>query len=142
MEELKRLLLQTDEEYLIGLSNKGTVKRAYKDLEQETPSVTWDGEEAEAAWKEAVCRIRAPFGDSTCSCPSRSICRHRIAAILYLKRAAEDENRKSGEAAGRKENPEGKENPERGDRRKRGWAAGTAAGSERAGTRRAAGACI
>ena len=48
MEELKRLLLQTDEEYLIGLSNKGTVKRAYKDLEQEAPSVTWDGEEAEA----------------------------------------------------------------------------------------------
>lgn len=114
MEELKRLLLQTDEEYLIGLSNKGTVKRAYKDLEQEAPSVTWDGEEAEASWKEAVCRIRAPFGDSTCSCPSRSVCRHLIAAILYLKRAAEDENRKSAEAAGRKENPDGKEKPDRG----------------------------
>ena len=35
MEELKRLLLQADDEYLAGLSNKGTVKRAYKDLEQE-----------------------------------------------------------------------------------------------------------
>ena len=121
MEELKRLLLQTDEEYLIGLSNKGTVKRAYKDLEQETPSVTWDGEEAEAAWKEAVCRIRAPFGDSTCSCPSRSVCRHLIAAILYLKRAAEDENRKSAEAAGRKENPDGKEKPDRGGRPEKTW---------------------
>ena len=58
MEELKKLLAQTDEEYLIGLSNKGTVKRAYKDLEQESPSVVWEGEEAEVALKEAVCRIR------------------------------------------------------------------------------------
>ena len=39
MEEAwKSLLKQTDDEYLIGLCNKGTVKRAYKDLEQETPS--------------------------------------------------------------------------------------------------------
>ena len=28
MEELKKLLAQTDEEYLIGLSNKGTVKKS------------------------------------------------------------------------------------------------------------------
>ena len=62
MEELKRLLLQTDEEYLIGLSNKGTVKRAYKDLEQETPSVTWDGEEAEAGRTEVEGRAGAGGG--------------------------------------------------------------------------------
>ena len=90
MEGLKKLLAQTDEEYLIGLSNKGTVKRAYKDLEQESPSVVWEGEEAEVSLKEAVCRIRAPLGDSTCSCPSRSVCRHLIAAVLYLKREIEE----------------------------------------------------
>ena len=89
MEELKKLLAQTDEEYLIGLSNKGTVKRAYKDLEQESPSVVWEGEEAEVTLKEAVCRIRAPLGESTCSCPSRSVCRHLITAVLYLKRKLE-----------------------------------------------------
>lgn len=89
MEELKKLLAQTDEEYLIGLSNKGTVKRAYKDLEQESPSVVWEGEEAEVTLKEAVCRIRAPLGESTCSCPSRSVCRHLITAVLYLKRELE-----------------------------------------------------
>lgn len=89
MEELKKLLAQTDEEYLIGLSNKGTVKRAYKDLEQESPSVVWEGEEAEVALKEAVCRIRVPLGDSTCSCPSRSVCRHLITAVLYLKKELE-----------------------------------------------------
>ena len=33
MRDLKKLLMETDEEYLIGLSNKGTVKRARKDME-------------------------------------------------------------------------------------------------------------
>lgn len=86
MEELKKLLLQTDDEYLTGLSNKGTVKRAYKDLEQEEPEAVWEEEGAEVRLKEAVCRIRVPLGSSVCSCPSRSVCRHLIAAILYLKR--------------------------------------------------------
>ena len=100
MEELKKLLAQTDEEYLIGLSNKGTVKRAYKDLEQESPSVVWEGEEAEVALKEAVCRIRVPLGDSTCSCPSRSVCRHLITAVLYLKKELEKSALSCGEEAG------------------------------------------
>ena len=100
MEELKKLLAQTDEEYLIGLSNKGTVKRAYKDLEQESPSVVWEGEEAEVTLKEAVCRIRIPLGDSTCSCPSRSVCRHLITAVLYLKKELEKSALFCGEEAG------------------------------------------
>ena len=41
MEAFKQMLTQTDDEYLIGLSNKGTVKRAYKDLDRESPAVTW-----------------------------------------------------------------------------------------------------
>ena len=98
MEELKRLLLQADDEYLAGLSNKGTVKRAYKDLEQEKPSARWDGEGAEVAWKEASCRVRAPLGDSSCSCPSRSVCRHLIGAILYLKKELEAEGQKEQKA--------------------------------------------
>ena len=87
MESLKRLLIQADDGYLEGLSNKGTVKRAYKDLEQEQPEVVWDEEtgEAQAAFGDTVCHIRAPLGESTCSCPSRSVCRHIVAAILYLR---------------------------------------------------------
>ena len=41
MEALKNMLLQVDDEYLTGLCNKGTVKRAYKDLDQEKPSAVW-----------------------------------------------------------------------------------------------------
>lgn len=87
METLKQILIQTDDEYLTGLCNKGTVKRAYKDLEQESPTVVWSETGAEVTLKEAVCRICLPLGESTCTCPSRSICRHLITAILYLKRS-------------------------------------------------------
>ena len=85
MESLKHLLVQADDGYLEGLSNRGTVKRAYKDLEQEQPEVVWDGEtgEAQAAFGDTVCHIRAPLGESTCSCPSRSVCRH---CLLYTSR--------------------------------------------------------
>ena len=87
MESLKHLLVQADDGYLEGLSNRGTVKRAYKDLEQEQPEVVWDEEtgEVQAAFGDTVCHIRAPLGESTCSCPSRSVCRHIVAAILYLR---------------------------------------------------------
>lgn len=105
MEELKKLLLQADDEYLTGLSNRGTVKRGYKDLEQETPEAVWSEEEAQVTWKEASCRIRVPLGSSTCSCPSRSMCRHRIGAMVFLRRELEKEG-------GERENPQGEAVPE------------------------------
>lgn len=101
MDELKIQLKQADDAYLAGLSNKGTVKRAHKDLEQETPEVLWDesGNEIQVTFKEAVCRIRAPLGSSTCSCPSRSICRHVTAAILWVRGILEKEDTAGSEAA-------------------------------------------
>lgn len=101
MDELKIQLKQADDAYLAGLSNKGTVKRAHKDLEQETPEVLWDesGNEIQVTFKEAVCRIRAPLGSSTCSCPSRSICRHVTAAILWVRGILEKEDTADSEAA-------------------------------------------
>ncbi len=89
---LKTMIQQADDDYLTGLCNKGTVKRAYKDLAQESPSVTWQAETAEVALSEETCVIRVPLGESTCSCPSRSMCRHIITAILWLKQQAPDEH--------------------------------------------------
>ena len=34
MEDWKEILREADEDYLIGISNKGIVKRAYKDKEE------------------------------------------------------------------------------------------------------------
>lgn len=87
-DKLMSMIKDVDDDYLIGLCNKGTVKRAYKDLDQETPSLTWEEEGAKVALKEETCMIRMPLGESTCSCPSRSVCRHMITAVLWLKREA------------------------------------------------------
>ena len=92
MDTLKALIKNVDDDYLIGISNKGTVKRAVKDLEAESPSLTWTDGEAAVALKEENCIIRAPLTDSACSCPSRSICRHIVTAILWLKRELERED--------------------------------------------------
>lgn len=105
-DRLMAMIKDVDDDYLIGLSNKGTVKRAYKDLDQETPVVTWEEEGAKVALKEETCMIRMPLGESTCSCPSRSVCRHMITAILWLKKEASqnagaeapEENTKASEA--------------------------------------------
>lgn len=85
MEALKELIGRIDDDYLIGLGNKGILKRAYKDLEKESPVLTWQGEEASVKLGGETCTIRAPIGDSVCSCPSRSICRHVVTAVLWLK---------------------------------------------------------
>lgn len=96
-------LREIDDDYLVGISNKGIVKRAYKDMEtisckiagelfSEAPQTTLqevfatDGEIAVNVGEETV-HIIMPLGDSTCSCPSRSICRHVVLGILALKEA-------------------------------------------------------
>ncbi|MBD5483786.1 MAG: hypothetical protein HDR15_14920 [Lachnospiraceae bacterium] len=101
MDTLTDLIEKVDDDYLIGLSNKGTLKRAYKDLEQENPVLTSQGEDAQVAaqiaaqvaaqiaLKEETCVLRVPLGESSCSCPSQSICRHIITAILWMKKKAE-----------------------------------------------------
>ena len=63
--------------------------------------MVWEGErKRRSLLKEAVCRIRVPLGDSTCSCPSRSVCRHLITAVLYLKKELEKSALSCGEEAG------------------------------------------
>ena len=93
MDTLKALIKNVDEDYLIGLSNKGTVKRAAKDLEKESPQLAWEDGEAKVTLKEECCTLRSPLGESGCTCPSHSICRHIITAVLWMKQElAKEEN--------------------------------------------------
>ncbi|MCM1178834.1 MAG: hypothetical protein NC347_01155 [Clostridium sp.] len=79
---------QFDEEYLIGISNKGIVKRANKDMEAGIVCRLMECEE-ENRWQVAVgeeqVTVALPVAESICSCPSRNICRHVIQAVLYLQ---------------------------------------------------------
>ena len=103
-------LLSADEDYLIALCNKGTVNRAKKDLSAMQPEVTQMEDEAVTLTVgDTVCTITVPLGSSTCTCPSSSMCRHRISAILWLKEQAAQESAPSEETAA----PSGEEPPEK-----------------------------
>lgn len=87
------VLAQFDEEYLVGISNKGIVKRAHKDMEAGIAcSLTEHVKENQ--WQVAVgeeqVTVVLPIAESKCSCPSRSICRHVIQAVLYLQQTIKD----------------------------------------------------
>lgn len=78
---------EIDDDYLIGISNKGIVKRAYKD-KNEIPCEVLPGDAGDGlAVKvgDETVHIKIPLGESQCTCPSRSICRHVILGILTAK---------------------------------------------------------
>ena len=75
MKDWNTYLAEADDDYLVGIANKGLLKRAYKDKEENNYQVLSIEHEA----KVNVGR------ESSCSCPSRSICRHIILGILALR---------------------------------------------------------
>ncbi len=91
MEKWLNALAAADEAYLIGMSNKGIYKRACKDAQEAEASVTYAADCAAVSIGGEVCQIRDPLWESSCSCPSRSVCRHLIAAMLWLKDHSEEQ---------------------------------------------------
>lgn len=90
MKEIEQLLLQVDDDYLIGLTNKGTVKRAWKDLEKTTISYN---DYENITIEECSVSLASPLGESKCSCPSRSICKHIIMAVLKAAADIKEQSR-------------------------------------------------
>ena len=84
-ESIRAALTAADDDYLIGLSNKGTVNRAQKDLTALTPTAEAAGDLVVVTLGGETVMVTAQLGKSMCSCPSASMCRHRIAAILWLR---------------------------------------------------------
>ncbi|MCM1119414.1 MAG: SWIM zinc finger family protein [bacterium] len=105
MADWRQSLAEVDEDYLAGISNKGIVKRAYKDLESAgdkasavTEAMDWSAAELEVAVGGEKVTLRLPLGESRCSCPSRSICRHVIMGIVLARRAALNAGGESGDS--------------------------------------------
>ena len=84
-ESIRAALAAADDDYLVGLSNKGTVNRAKKDLPNLTPTAEAAGEMVVITMGGETVMLLAPLGKSICSCPSSSVCRHRIGAMLWLR---------------------------------------------------------
>lgn len=89
MIDWNRQLTEIEDEYLIGLTNKGIVKRAYKDKEKADIKILKQEDEAALQIDGETVILSIPFGESKCSCPSRSICKHIIMGILALKESTD-----------------------------------------------------
>ena len=92
MQNLINALLSADDDYLTALSNKGILKRAYKDLQSAEISAEYFDDSICVNVSGEKCTIVSTLAESTCTCPSRSICRHIITAILWLKNNFSNEN--------------------------------------------------
>lgn len=92
MIDWNRQLTEIEDEYLIGLTNKGIVKRAYKDKEKADFKILKLEDEASLQVDGETVVLSVPLGESKCSCPSRSICKHIILGILMLKESVGGED--------------------------------------------------
>lgn len=71
------------ESFLVTLANKGLYKRALKDLETVERielSVTGDG--LQVTLDDATVTLNPNVAKSTCSCPSKTVCKHILMGIL------------------------------------------------------------
>lgn len=85
-EKIAAEIAAANEDALTALANKGLYKRALKDTEGLSAEYT----EADGTVLITVggeqCTIRSPLEKSSCSCPSRTVCRHILGAVLLLKK--------------------------------------------------------
>ena len=92
MSVLYETIKNIDDDYLTGLSNKGTVKRAYKDLEGMNVEPVMSEDRILFDFDGTQCEIKMPLSESTCSCPQVGTCRHIVTLILAAKRKLDKEN--------------------------------------------------
>lgn len=102
MSGLLTVIAAADEEYLVALANKGLYKRAQRELEEAAITAVADGECVTATFADGtVVKMDGSIQNYTCSCPSRSICKHLLMAVLAAKSiggdAAEEASASGGE---------------------------------------------
>lgn len=88
IKEIQPFLPMITEEFLVSISNKGIYKRALKDLEKVRESITlMIKNEGIISLKIDDCNVELNINiqKSSCSCPSTTMCKHRIMGLLYLK---------------------------------------------------------
>lgn len=87
LNKLRPYILSINEEYLIGVTNKGIFNRASKELSS--------GEAVKVTVEESCIKCELPDGnvcsgnedirEFKCSCLSRNICKHVVMSYLYIK---------------------------------------------------------
>lgn len=106
--EIKGFLPFINEEFIVSISNKGICKRSMKDLEKLGDAIVLSVKEAgiiAAEIEDVKVELNINIQKSTCSCPSSSMCRHRIMTLLYLKEFYEKNQMGAEEEPAPLENP-------------------------------------
>ncbi len=86
--KLKELERYCKEDFLVSLTNKGIYNRALKDFEKikDTINLKLDDNNIKISFEDVeVIFKNDEIKNSLCSCPSKTICKHVIIAILYIK---------------------------------------------------------
>jgi hypothetical protein len=101
---LRSVLRMLDDDALAVLATTGLLRRAWKDLEAARPAVietTADRVRLRVA--DAVVEVPEVPARSTCSCPATGVCRHILAALVFLR---DDRDLATADAAAATPSPE------------------------------------
>ncbi|HEV3116502.1 MAG TPA: SWIM zinc finger family protein, partial [Gemmataceae bacterium] len=84
--QIHTALLHFDDDALAALANKGLVRRARKDLETVTPLVVGPAEGClRVQIDDCTIDLAVSPAQSKCTCPATGVCRHILAAILFVR---------------------------------------------------------
>lgn len=115
IQEFAAMLPRYTAEELTAASNKGTYKRACKDLASiGSLPIKLSGEPVRAVITFPDCEVTAgnTLNEFVCTCPSKTMCRHRIAAAIVLGEFASDHAPSETEQIAQTPSPEEKTVPE------------------------------
>ena len=109
LERFNSYINSLDEDYLIGISNKGIVKRANKDLEK-LEAIEYEIKDDYIEFKidDITCSVNEEIQKYKCNCPSRTICKHIIMCYLYIMNNKEKVFGESKEECNEEQIEEGK----------------------------------
>ena len=86
LKRLKQVLIGIDDEALVSLANRGLLRRAQKDLESAAPTIlAVENDRVRLQLSDVIVDVPELPIRSTCSCPATGVCRHILAALLYLR---------------------------------------------------------
>jgi len=87
--KLQAILAALDDDALAALANRGLLRRARKDLESNPPTILKVEENSISLQvSDAVVTVPELPSHSHCSCPAAGICRHILAALVYVREAS------------------------------------------------------
>lgn len=84
------LLKNLNEEFIISISNKGTLKRALKEMEGKVFEIEELEHSISVQGDDFKVELTTEPSKFKCTCPSRSICKHVIIGYLYIKNVKGD----------------------------------------------------